>query len=121
MCWHCSGGGSSPQFASGSAPGKRPPNHFEEQLVGLPEVATQLLKGLGAQRRMWPAFRLIQALVVPGRQETVEAFGGVVVEVVGAYPGWQVQKPLSLSQLWEGIPNEGVAVHHVDLLPGEDL
>lgn len=70
---------------------------------------------------MWPAFRLVQALVVSGRQEAVEALGGVVVEVAGAYPGRQVQKPLSLPQLREGIPNERVAVHHVELLPGEDL
>ncbi len=123
MCWHCSGGVLSLQllFTTGSAPGKRPPHHFKEQLVGLSEVATKLLKGLGAQRRMRPAFRLVQALVVSGRQEAVEALGGVVVEVVGAYPGRQVQKPLSLSQLWEGIPNERVTIHHVDLLPGEDL
>lgn len=70
---------------------------------------------------MWPAFRLVQALVVSSRQEAVEALGGVVVEVVWADPGLQVQKPLCLSQLGEGIANERVAVHHVDLLPGEDL
>lgn len=55
------------------------------------------------------------------RQEAVEALGGVVVEVVRAYPGRQVQKPLCLSQLREGILNEGVAIHHVDLLPGKHL
>lgn len=56
-----------------------------------------------------------------GRQEAVEALGGVVVEVVGADPWWQVQKPLCLSQLGERIPNERIAIHHVDLLPWEDL
>lgn len=70
---------------------------------------------------MWPAFRLVQALVVSSRQEAVEALGGVVVEVVWADPGRQVQKPLGFSQLGEGIANERIAVHHVDLLPGEDL
>lgn len=123
MCRRCTGAVSSPRwlFTTGSAPGERPSYHFEEHLVGLPEVATKLLKGLGAQRRMRPAFGLVQALVVSRRQEAVEALGGVVVEVVGAYPGRQVQKPLCLSQLGEGILNECVAVHHVDLLPGEDL
>lgn len=104
-----------------SAPGERPPHHFEEHFVGLPEVAAELLKGLGAERRMRPPFGLVQALVVPGRQEAVETLGGVVVEVAGAYPGRQVQEPLCLPQLRERVPNEGVAVHHVDLLPWEDL
>lgn len=108
-------------FTTGSAPGKRPPYHFKEQLVGLPEVATKLLKGLGAQWCMRPAFRLVQALVVSSRQEAVEALGGVIVEVVGTDPGRQVQKPLCFSQLREGIPNECIAIHHMDLLPGEDL
>jgi len=90
-------------------------------LVGLPEVAAQLLEGPGAERRVRPALGLVQALVAAGRQEAVEALGGVEVEVVGANPGWQVQKPLRLPQLGEGVPDEGVAVHHVDLLPGEHL
>lgn len=70
---------------------------------------------------MRPAFGLVQALVVSSRQEAVESLGGVVIEVVRAYPGQQVQKPLGLSQLREWIPNEGVAIHDVDLLPGEDI
>lgn len=70
---------------------------------------------------MRPAFRLIQALVMSGGQEAVEALGGVVVEVIGADPGRQIQKPLCLSQLRKRIPDERIAVHHVDLLPGEDL
>lgn len=70
---------------------------------------------------MWPAFGLVQALVVSRRQEAVEALGGVVIKVVWTYPGWQVQKTLGLSQLREGILNEGVTIHHMDLLPGEDL
>lgn len=32
-----------------------------------------------------------------------------------------MQEPLGLSQLREGVLNEGVSVHHVDLLPGEQL
>lgn len=39
---------------------------------------------------MWPAFGLVQALVMSGRQEAVEAFGGVVVEIVGANFGWEI-------------------------------
>lgn len=70
---------------------------------------------------MWPAFRLVQALVVSRRQEAVEALGGVVVEIAWVDPGRQVQKPLCLPQLREGIPNKRISVHHVDLLPGEDL
>lgn len=76
---------------------------------------------MGAQRCVRPAFGLIQALVVSRRQQAVEALGGVVVEVVWADPGRQLQEPLCLSQLREGIPNERVAVHHMDLLPGEYL
>lgn len=108
-------------IAVGSAPGERPPHHLKEQLVGLPEVVTELPEGLGAQWCMRSAFRLVQALVMSSRQEAVEAFGGVVVEVVWADPRRQVQKPLCLSQLGEGITNECVTVHHVYLLPGEDL
>lgn len=70
---------------------------------------------------MRSAFRLVQALVVSGRQEAVEAFGAVVVEVVRADPGRQVQEPFCFSQLGERIPNECITVHHVDLLPREDL
>lgn len=106
---------------AGSAPGERPPHHFEEQLVGFPEVAAKLLEGLGAERCVRAALGLVQALVVSSRQQAVEALGGVVIEVVWADPGWQVQEPLGLPQLREGIPNERVAVHHVNLLPGEHL
>lgn len=70
---------------------------------------------------MRSAFRLVQALVVSGGQEAVEAFGGVEVKVAGVYPGWKVQEPFRLPQLRERVPNERIAVHHVDLLPGEDL
>lgn len=55
------------------------------------------------------------------RQQAVEALGGVVIEVVWADPGRQVQKLLDFPQLREGIPNERVAVHDMDLLPGEHL
>lgn len=55
------------------------------------------------------------------RQQAVEALGGVVIEVVGADSGWQVQESLGLPELREGIPNERIAVHHMDLLPGEYL
>lgn len=106
---------------AGSAPGERPPHHFKEQLVGFPEVAAKLLEGLGAQRCMRAALGLVQALVVSSRQQAVEALGGVVIEVVWADPGWQLQEPLGLPQLREGIPNERIAVHHMNLLPGEHL
>lgn len=118
MCWTC------PRYVSDiyiSAPGERPPHHFKEDLVGFPKVAAELLEGLDAQRRVRPSFGLIQALVVSSRQQAVEALGGVVVEVAWADSGWQVQEPLGLPQLGEGIPNQRVAVHHMDLLPGEYL
>lgn len=104
-----------------SAPGERPPDHFEEQLVGFPKVVTKLLESLAAQRCVRPTFGLIQALVMSCRQQAVEALGGVVIEVVWADPGWKVQEPLGLPQLGEGIPNERVTIHHVNLLPGEYL
>lgn len=73
-----------------SAPGKRPPHHFKEQLVGLSEVAAEFFEGLRTEWCMRPAFGLVQALVMSGRQEAVEAFGGVVVEIVGANFGWEI-------------------------------
>lgn len=104
-----------------SAPGERPSDHFEEQLVGFPKVVTKLPESLAAQRCVRPTFGLIQALVMSCRQKAVEALGGVVIEVVWADPGWKVQEPLGLPQLREGIPNERITIHHVNLLPGEYL
>lgn len=118
MCWTC------PRYVCDiyiSAPGERPPHHVKEHLVGFPKVAAELLEGLGAQRRVRSPFGLIQALVVSSRQQAVEALGGVVIEVVWADPGGQVQEPLGLSQLREGVPDECIAIHHMDLLPGEYL
>lgn len=111
----------SPSAVAGSAPGEGPPDHLKEQHVGPSEVAAELPEGAAGERRVRPPLGLVQALVVPGGQEAVEALGGVVVEVLRAYPGLEVQEPLGLPQLGEGIPDERVAVHHVDLLPGEDL
>lgn len=110
-----------PRPGTGSAPRERPPHHLEEQPVGFPEVVAELLEGIGAERCVRPAFGLVQAPVVSRRHQAVEALGGVVVEVVGADSGRQEQEPLGLPQLGEGVPDEGVSVHHVDLLPGEEL
>ena len=82
---------------------------------------TQLLEGLHAERRMWPAFGLVQALVVTRGQQAVEPLGGVVVEVAGADSGGQAQEPLGLPQLWEGVSDQRVAVDDVYLFPGEHL
>ena len=104
-----------------SAPGEGPPHHAEEQPVRLPEVVTELPEGLCAERCMGPAFGLIQALVMTRGQQAVEPLGAVVVEVAGADSGRKAQKPLGLLQLGEGVSDQGVAVHDVDLFPGEHL
>lgn len=104
-----------------SAPGKGLAHHLKEQLVWLPEVVAELFKGLSAERGMWPAFGLVQALVMSTRQQAVEALSGVVIEIAGANSGWQLQKSLGLPELWEWVSYECITVHHVDLLLGEDL
>lgn len=110
-----------PSGVSGSAPGKRPSHHLKKTFVGLPEVLTELLQGLRAQWSMWSAFRLIQALIMSSGQKAVKAFGGIEVKVVWVYSRWQVKKPFRLPQLWEWIPDKRITIHHMNLLPGEDL
>lgn len=104
-----------------SAPGEGPPHHIEEQPVRIPKVLAELPEGLRTEWRMWPAFGLIQALIMTRVQQTVEPLGGVVIEVAGADSGGQAQEPLGLLQLGEGVPDQRVPVHYVDLLPGEHL
>lgn len=104
-----------------SAPGEGPPHHAEEQPVRLPEVVAKLPEGLRTERRVRPAFGLIQALVVTRVQQAVEPLGGVVVEVAGADSSGQAQEPFGLLQLGEGVPDQCVPVHHVDLLLREHL
>ena len=76
--------------------------------------------GWVTERGVGAALGLIQTVLVPGGgNQAVEALGGVEVEVGGGNAGGQAQEPLSPLELGEGVPDQGVSVHHVDLRPGE--
>lgn len=78
-----------------SAPGEETSHHFKEQAVGFFEVSAELPEGPGAERSVGPALGLIQTLVMaPGREEAVETFSCVEVEVGGSDAGQQVQEPI---------------------------
>lgn len=63
-----------------------------------------------------------QALVKNNTEpQTVKPSGAVEVQVILADSGWEVEEALHQLQLRQGVRDEAVSVHYVELLHGEVL
>jgi len=80
---------------------------------------------LGHDRRLdvwvFPALGLLQALVYRPVPQTVESFGLVEVEVVGADSVLKAQERLDAIQLRNWVGDEPVTVDYEQLVPGEHV
>lgn len=95
-------------------------HELKELPVRFVEEAVEFLEDGGLDPWVSPALGVMQAALPPVVAEAVEALGLVEVEVGGVDLGCEVKEPLHHFHLGQGVPDELVAVHQVDVLQWEE-